>query len=295
MSTINRIFSIWIVVFSFLATTHLWGSDTLRVRYPPAQSQLDTRADYDRKIIQLLLEKTQSKYGPFTLVPSQRMNQSRALESLRMGKLVDVVVTTSNSERERQLLPIYHCVHRGMMGVRLLLIRKSTEEQFARIKDIDELKRLLAGQGHDWPDVTILRANGFRVETGPDYEGLFKMLAGKRFDYFPRSVAEIWDEQAKHEKDDLVVEKTIALVYPLPAYVFVKKENTKLADRLREGFDIALKDGSFDKLFFEKHSSSLAKAQLDGRRIFFLKNPLVPGSGYAQPDIISALRTMVVR
>jgi hypothetical protein len=42
------------------------------------------------------------------------------------------------------------------------------------------------------PDTTSQRANGLRLELSPRYDGLFRMLKSNRFDYFPRSVLEIW-------------------------------------------------------------------------------------------------------
>jgi ABC-type amino acid transport substrate-binding protein len=100
------------------------------------------------------------------------------------------------------------------------------------------------------------------------------MLQKNRFDYFPRSVGEIYPELEAHSDKDLVVEETMAIVYPYPAYIYVNKKDKALAERLEKGFDIIMKDGSFEKLFAEKHEEALKKANLAKRRIFFLDNPL---------------------
>ncbi len=246
------------------------------VRYPPASSDLDTRADYDRAVIDLMLKKSEKEFGAYDLIPTIPMAQSRALENLREGQLVDVVATTSTTERERDLLPIRHSIHKDLMGIKIFLIRKEDQAKFSKIRKLSELERLVAGQGHDWPDVTIFRTNGLPVSTGTNYEGLFRMLEKKRFDYFPRSLPEVFDEQVNHAKQGLVVEETLAIAYPMPAYIFVNKNNTKLAQRIERGFEIALKDGSFQKLFLEKHGANIQKANIGKRRIFQINNPLNP-------------------
>lgn len=246
------------------------------MRVPANESDNDVRHDYDHDIIRLLLSKTEKEFGPFELVPSHRMNQFRALNGLISGKLLDLMPSVTSRSREKELLPIKYSIHKSLMGVRLLLIKKSREQEFANIKDVSELKKLIAGQGSDWPDVDVLRKNGFRVNTGNDYEGLFRMLSADRFDYFPRSVAEIYPELEVHRKDGFIVESTIVLVYPQPAYIFVNKKNKELAARLEKGWQIALGDGSFEELFIAKHGESLRRAGLKNRKIFFLDNPIGP-------------------
>lgn len=211
----------------------------LTVRYPSPLTASDTRADYDRAIVDLLLQKTQDKYGPYELVGSVRMLQSRALVSLKENQNVDVVPTTSSAERERDLLPVRHDIHKGLMGVKMFLVRKDDLPKYAGITTLEQLKAFVIGQGHDWPDVIALKQAGFQVMTGPTYEGLFKMLETKRFDIFSRALPEIWDEAQAHAQEKLVVEPHLALVYPVPAYIFVNKKNTELAKRLNEGFEMA--------------------------------------------------------
>ncbi|MBC7658078.1 MAG: transporter substrate-binding domain-containing protein [Chitinophagaceae bacterium] len=245
------------------------------VRYPSGLTDDDPRSNYDRSILTLLLEKTVGKYGAFELVDSVRMQQVRAIASIKSGE-IDVMPSTYNLERDRQLLAVKHDIHRSLMGIRLLLVKRSKLPLFSKITAVEELKKLLAGQGADWPDVTVLRDNGFNVVTTQAYAGLFKMLTTERFDYFPRAITEIWDEVKLHSGDDLVVEPNLALVYYSPAFIFVNKKNTELAHRLDEGFKIALRDGSFNKLFMEKNSANFALSNLKNRRIFYLRNTTLP-------------------
>ena len=98
----------------------------------------------------------------------------------------------------KRLLPIRIPIQKGILGWRVGLIRKGDQGRFAGVDTLEDLKRVRLAQGQEWPDTLILRANGIDVITAPRYEGLFKMLVSKRFDYFPRSVNEIWDELESH-------------------------------------------------------------------------------------------------
>ncbi|MDP1340920.1 hypothetical protein, partial [Klebsiella variicola] len=71
------------------------------------------------------------------------------------------------------LLTVRIPIDRGLMGWRLLLVRRSELAQWDQVRHLDDLRRRIAGQGHDWPDTAILRANGLQVGTSSVYEALF--------------------------------------------------------------------------------------------------------------------------
>jgi len=60
-----------------------------------------------------------------------------------------------------------------------------------------------------------LKANGFNIVSGFE-PNLLKMLAYKRFDYFPRALHEPWLEIA--DKDAFAIEQHIMLKYISPIY-----------------------------------------------------------------------------
>ena len=133
-----------------------------------------------------------------------------------------------------------------------------------------------AGQGADWPDTRILRANGLVVDESAHYSDLFRKLAAQRIDYFPRSVQEIWGELATHHEGDFVVEPHLALHYPTAMYFFVNKDESSLAEDIERGLRKALQDGSFDALFQRHFGAVLEKSGLAEREVLELHNPLLP-------------------
>jgi hypothetical protein len=259
------------------------------VRFPRPEFEGDRRFDYATDLLKLALSKVGPEYR--VELAESPMNQERQILELEAGRTIDVAPLPSSAEREARLLAVYIPMNKGVLGWRLGLIRKGNAARIADVNTLDDLKRVRLAQGLHWPDTDILRANGIPVITGPSYEGLFKMIVGSRFDYFPRSVMEIWDEQASNA-ETLEIEPRIALHYPYyTSYYMLNRGNTRLAEIIRQGLEKALADGSFDRLFEQHHGESLRRAQLDKRVIIELKNPRVtPGTPVNRPELWYDLR-----
>ena len=248
------------------------------IRHLSGESALDARNEYFLAMLELALEKTADQ-GDWTLQPAdQVMPQSLALQRLSNNDGIDVVWSMTSIEREKQNRAIRIPLMKGLMGYRLLIIRAEDQQWFRRLQTIDELRELRAGQGHDWPDTEILRANGLAVEGEEEYDSLFSLLQQGRFDYLPRAINEPWEELAARPNMDLMVEQGLLLYYPTAEYFFVSRQNTALAARLEKGLRLAIEDGSFDKLFREHpiNANAFGKANLLRRRIIRLDNPLLP-------------------
>jgi ABC-type amino acid transport substrate-binding protein len=253
------------------------------VRFPVPEFEGDHRYDYARQLLQLALSKSGTAYS---IEPAAfPMNQERQVLELEAGRSIDVGPIPSSAEREARLLPIMIPINKGVLGWRLGLIRKGEQSSFADVRTLKDLKYVRLAQGQEWPDTTILRANGIDVITAPRYEGLFKMLVGKRFDYFPRSVMEIWDEQESNAST-LEVEPHLALHYFYDAYFMVNRRNTRLAHDIESGLERAIADGSFDRLFQQYYGERLRKAHLETRTVIELRNPLMtPGTPTHRPEL----------
>lgn len=247
----------------------------LVVRYPaPEGGDGDRRHQYFVALLELALSKTDSAYA-LRSAPLV-MRQGRALRQLRTGTDIDVVWTMTTAAREQGLRPVRVPLTKGLIGTRLLLVRAADAARFAGITEANALCALRAGQGHDWPDTRVLEANGYRVAGRASYEALFRMLIQGRIDYFPRSIEEIWSEAERYAGAGLVVEPTLVLRYPAAIYFFVAEANAALAQRIETGLRRALADGSFDALFEQHFGALLARAALESRTRFNLKNPLLP-------------------
>jgi ABC-type amino acid transport substrate-binding protein len=242
------------------------------VRYPIPESAADQRYDYPRKLLELVLSKTRTAYR--VEYPPIPLNQNRQIIELEAGRTIDVAPLPSSADRETRLLPIRIPLNKGLLGWRLGLVRKGDADRVEQVKTLTDLKGIRLAQGQDWPDTHILQGNDLKPITGSTYEGLFKMLENERFDYFPRSVMEIWDEQDAHAST-LEIEPHLALHYFYDSYFFVNRRNTKLAADIAEGMEKAVADGSFDKIFNEHWGERVRKARLTERTVIELRNPLL--------------------
>lgn len=272
----------WLLALLLLITaTNMLAAEppVERIRYPRQEASTDHRSDYFLAVLELALNKSQTHFGAYVLTPADiGMQQARALESLLSQRHLDVVWTITSRERERQLLPIRIPLDKGLYSYRVLLIRTGEQPRFDRIRQLSDLAALVAGQGHDWPDTQILRANGLKVETNSRYSSSFEMLARGRFDYFPRGVSEIGPELQQHQQLSLAVEQRLLLHYPSAMYFFVSPQATRLAARLQQGLEVALADGSFDQLFNQHPAMKDALGLLQQPRLVLaLDNPLLPG------------------
>lgn len=253
---------------------HANAAETLSLVYPRPVSAFDHRSEYPLRLLELAMKESRQ---PFSLNPSTAvMNKARVTEELALGNEINVAWMVSSIERETRLLPIRICIFKGLGGWRIALIRKKDIDTFAKVQNLDDLRKLSAGQQIDWPDTAILRASGIPVETTTSYDPLFQMLINERFSWFPRSIPEIWAEAETYASKDLVVEPRLLVRYPSAYYFFVNSRDIKLAKTIEAGLEKALKNGSFDKLFLQYHGDVLARANVQKRVIIDLPNPFLP-------------------
>ncbi|WP_269533802.1 ABC transporter substrate-binding protein [Chitinimonas sp. BJYL2] len=242
--------------------------------YPRPEAPEDPQLEYPVALLKLALSKAgvRADIRPSGLVTPQ----GRALRLLANGQGIDVMWTMTSREREAELMPICIPIYKGLMGYRIALVRKAETELFANVHAAADLRRFVAGQGHDWPDTDILRANSLKVQAAVSYGSLFQMLAAKRYDYFPRSVIEIWGEAERHKSAGIVVEPYVLIYYPTASYYFVSKKNPALASVIQRGLEAAIADGSFDALFKARYGQVIKQVQAAKRRLIVLENPDLP-------------------
>ncbi|WP_017462411.1 substrate-binding periplasmic protein [Dyella ginsengisoli] len=246
----------------------------LRVIYPVPGTANDPRESYPLKVLHLALERSGEPYMLKSAdVPTQ---QARSLRLLEEGEGLDIVWSVTSREREHRLLPIRIPIDRGLFGWRVLLIRPSEQARMDGIRSVAGLARLWGGQGHDWPDLAVLQANGLRVVASPTYEGLFAMLRLGRIDYFPRAISEAQPELAQQNGRQLTIEKHLLLHYPSAQYFFVNPRNHALAEALTRGLERAIADGSMRRLFESTYGSLTRDLGLSGRVRLELANPDFP-------------------
>ena len=259
-----------------LATCPLQARAFAPVRVPRHTRMPDPQLPYVRRLIELALAR-QGVQAEVRLTDLE-MNQGRTLMETATGTgPVDVMWTMTDRQREASgLLPVRIPIDRGLLGWRLLLVRRAELAQWKQVRSLADLRQRLAGQGHDWPDTTILRANGLKVGTSSVYESLFRMLAAGRVDYFPRSILEVDAELAGGRHPELAIVPELMLHYPAATYLFVSPARPELAARLKAGLEAAIADGSLQRLHREHYGATLRAHPVPPQGVLRLNNPLLP-------------------
>ena len=251
----------------------------LKLVIPPIEPSARGHASYFPKVLELALRKTEATHGPFTISPYPwPVSVERSVEELRAGKAINLIWTATSQVREQALLPIRFSLLRELNNYRLFLIRGDDQARFDQVQTTDDLRKLRAGLAAHWSDAAILRSNGYNLTTSLHYNALFEMLALNRFDYFPRGLYEVWNEEKLHYDKGLRVEKNLMMYYPAPFYFFVNKNDTALAERIELGLKLAQDDGSFDRLFlsFPGLKRGMEEQQKRGNRKLFILGGLPP-------------------
>ena len=270
----RRLLLISLAVFALPAS----ANEPLEVIHQGPESAGDRRNEYFWKLLDAALSATRDRWGDYRMHEGSMMNGLRAVRELQSSQL-NVIERSTDQELEKSLRPIRIPLDKGVGGFRVFMIRREFQKQLDQVHTIQDLQRFTIGQSSAWNDSDILSQAGFNVTRGNDYEGLFAMLAAGRFDLFSRSVDEASQELEAHRQHfpDLIIERKLLLYYPLPRYLFVRRDviGERLARRIEEGFAIMQKNGSFDRLFADYRAPFERTLNLKERRLFRIPNPLL--------------------
>jgi hypothetical protein len=257
-------------------------------KYPSPDSDIDHRGAYAVSLLQEVLRRTEPEFGPYRLVFSPvRMERNRQFEALKAGSLINVAAVPSSAQWEHELIPIMIPIDLGLQSWRLSLVDIRNGNPLHVVKSLAELKRLRVGVGKTWVTYQILTDDGFNVVPGNNFDGLFAMLVAGRFDYFPRSLKDIFDEydHRKNAIPTLAIDDSMVLHHPFPSLFFTAPGEPRLARRISVGMETMLKDGSLRLTALRFHKDLLARAALCTRHVFEIPNPTVNRTMLQRKDL----------
>lgn len=263
------------------------GTGTMLYRYWD-WGRTPRRDDYQVAALTLALEKTRSSYGAFEVDRVlDSMSTMRVRREVYMGHRLNVHAgpwrdVAAGDAQERNFM-IGTPILSGLLGYRVLIVRKEDLPKFRAIAGEAQLKQLSAGQGRGWVDTEVLRHNGYKVEDSGNVTTLLEMLVNKRFDYLPTSVV----EAPSLLTADLAIVPDLVLYYPLPAMFYVSAAEPKLAERLEAGLAAAKRDGSLDELTARHFQREIKQLKSRTVRCFVLANPTLPKAYAAEPPALA--------
>jgi hypothetical protein len=230
--------------------------------------------NYKGEVLQLILEKSKIKYGPYVMKMGEQQggSQSRAYNQLEHGNL-DLISSMTSVAREQSSLPVRYCLYKGLLGIRIGMGSPGVVDQLDRIQTREELNQIKLGQVFDWPDYAIQTAAGLQVMRLTDLATSIPRLKSGSFQLLPLGIVEVTPIAQRNE---LKIISSWAIAYPTAYYFFVSKRRPELAERLEYGFEQAIKDHSFERLFAKRIGTLVASTGLENRRLFRIPNPTLP-------------------
>ncbi|WP_189404426.1 hypothetical protein [Alteromonas halophila] len=245
---------------------------------------------YHRDLLRHALAVTPEFGDTDVVAHSHPMPQGRQIVTLKRNQ-ADVMWSMTSDEREAQLIPVRLPLLKGLAGYRLLIIRKDRQTDFPASLALPGLKQKTAIQGNDWPDLIILKRQGFSVE-GIDwsewYGAMFNMVERGVVDSFPRNIIEVSRDLARYESQVLTLERYHIIRYPTYEYLFVRPSAPQLARRIAVGLSRMIKSGEMEALFMrhENHRQAMTILNDDARTIHDIANPTLSYSlDYARWDL----------
>lgn len=233
----------------------------------------------DERFPSLLLHKVIKRGGQYELIfPDDDrgvLTSEVKLHSEILNGDIDLIWTLTSKGHEEKFKAIYIPVYRGMLGMRIGIVRRDQRNIFKNVRSLSDLQNFRAGQGTMWADTAILEANQLSVIKEMKYKNLFPMLEGGRFDYFPRGIPEPWSEVERESHLNLTVEPNILIKYIAPFYYFANPSNKKLINHLTAELEGMIEDRSFQQLFLSHPDiqDAIKKANLSKRVVIELNNP----------------------
>lgn len=239
----------------------------------------DSANDYYREVLHLALIHGANGRPVPHLNSIPFMQQERVLSQLQLGETVDVTWAGPNPLWVNKLRMVKVPLDRGLLGYRQFIIHSEKINDFNKVHFLADLKRFTACQGIGWPDTRIMRNAGLQVQEISDFEGIYKMVAGERCDYFPRGYIEAITEIEKRSTQypQLMIYKPLILYYPYSMFFYLNTNDEDLAQWIETGLEkmidngtlmATLKSHTMTKNAFPLHKTSL--------RFIELHNSLLP-------------------
>lgn len=254
------------------------GATVVTLRAP--ENINDQRNLYVEQALRLALDKTAASDGPYRIERSVRMNKQRALVSAQQRLYPNFVLVAGFEEGRAAagLRAVRFPLMLGVVGYRVCFVSPQARAEVEAATELAQLRRFRIGQGLGWTDVGILRANGFKVSEVGDYDNLFGMVSRGHVDLFCRSLMEVRHEaMTRKDMAGLQLDRSFALVYELPQFLFIHESHRAVAERIERGLLAAYRDGSLLALLRSHLRPALGFAELGKRRLYRLESPAPKG------------------
>jgi hypothetical protein len=225
-----------------------------------------------------LLQKAIQETGHHPRLITQSLPHSRVKRLLDFGE-ISIFWMVESAERNKKYLPIEIGITNGLIGKRILLIKKGAQAIYDSVNTLEDFRalNLVGGMGKNWFDVKVWKANNLRFEEkSGNWKAIFRMIPrGRSFHYFSRGLIEIISESKQYP--DLAIEKRLVLIYDRDFRFYLSKKGKNAARKYFDILDKALKNASskglIKRLVRKYWAGDFQKLHYDQRVTLHLKTP----------------------
>lgn len=198
----------------------------------------------------------------------------RTMEYLENGSL-SIHWMFESEERNKKYTPIKVGLTNGLVGQRILFIKKGDQHLYDNVKNIDDFRNLdlVGGFGREWFDVNVWKENNLKYkEHSGNWKSIFKMIPIRpTYNYFSRGFTEILEESKEYP--ELEIEDKLLFIYDRDFIFYLSKTGEKYNDIIEHALKKARNNGLVKKLVKRYWANGFKALQYDKRIKIYLKTP----------------------
>lgn len=194
----------------------------------------------------------------------------------------DVLVTVAGNQkfalRDKLVIDLPIC--NGLLGHRLLIVNKGAEDKFRQVSTLEQLRKMTVGVPATWADADLFRKSQFSVYEHGLLEDIFQLLRDRLIDFTTLGANEV-ETTFQHYSaaaQNLAIESSLLIYYPLPLVFYVNPNQPELAQRLQAGLSELVTHGELQTIFNTYHAGIVERLALPTRNLLTLNNPYLPAS-----------------
>lgn len=269
---LHRLFPLLLLV-SLLLPQSVLAAEAAR---PPIVLRLSSLQNNRHVYYVALLEQSLKALGyPVKIELLPPIPPLRLWSDVKVGH-VTLVWGVQTTERDQELIGVDNRLTNGLIGMRVLMVPKASEEAYAKVHSLEDLRVLnkVGGAGEGWFDVELWQLNSLPlVVRKGDWNHLFRMVAAgdRGVDYIIRGAHEaMTDLQANPE---LVVEPHLLLTHERDMRFYLGPSNAALGPILEKALAQADRSGLKKRLVAEYLWPALNGLKIESRQRLALKTP----------------------
>jgi hypothetical protein len=209
---------------------------------------------------------------------SKKLPQLRIKNNMDQGK-ISIYWSLETNEANQKYIPIEIGLTRGLIGKRMLFIKKGDQHLYDGVKNLDDFRNLnlVAGMGIGWFDVNIWKENNLKYkESSGNWKSIFKMIPyGRDYNYISRGVNEIVTEEKQYP--NLEIENKLVLIYDRDFRFYLSKTGVNAGAKNKDVIELAIKNaeksGLIDRLVTKYWADDFKVLNYDKRIKINLETP----------------------